>query len=149
MVESSFLRASEQGHMPGMVNRAFRMMAGTFASRVLGLLREVLTAGFFGATRSFDAFYVAYTLANLSRQLLAEGALSALFVPVFSRVQKRDGNAAALLLARQVLTILLVVGTTFVLISFFISPLLVAVISSRSEERRVGKECRSRWSPYH
>ena len=88
MVESSFLRASEQGHMPGMVNRAFRMMAGTFASRVLGLLREVLTAGFFGATRSLDAFYVAYTLANLSRD-------------------------------------------------------------DRSEERRVGKECRSRWSPYH
>lgn len=129
MVESSFLRASEQGHMPGMVNRAFRMMAGTFASRVLGLLREVLTAGFFGATRSLDAFYVAYTLANLSRQLLAEGALSASFVPVFSRVQKRDGNAAALLLARQVLTILLAVGTAFVLIGFFISPLLVAVIA--------------------
>ncbi|MDR1581012.1 MAG: murein biosynthesis integral membrane protein MurJ, partial [Synergistaceae bacterium] len=59
-----------------MVNRAMRMMAGTLASRVLGLLREVLTAAYFGATRTLDAYNVAYTLANLSRQLLAEGALS-------------------------------------------------------------------------
>ena len=66
MVESSFLRASEQGHMPGMVNRAFRMMAGTFASRVLGLLREVLTAGFFGATRSLDAFYIQLEIGRAS-----------------------------------------------------------------------------------
>lgn len=129
MVECPSSRFPEQGHMPGMVNRAFRMMAGTFTSRVLGLLREVLTAGFFGATRSLDAFYVAYTLANLSRQLLAEGALSASFVPVFSRVQQRDGDASALLLARQVLTVLLVACAVFVVIGFFASPFLVAAIA--------------------
>ena len=74
--------------MTRMVRHAFRMMLGTFASRVLGLVREMLTAAFFGATRQLDAFYVAYTLANLSRQLLAEGALSASFVPVFTRTRQ-------------------------------------------------------------
>ena len=59
-----------------MVRHALRMMVGTFASRILGLLREIITAALFGATRQLDAFLVAYTLANLSRQLLAEGALS-------------------------------------------------------------------------
>ena len=48
--------------MTRMVRHAFRMMLGTFASRVLGLVREMLTAAFFGATRQLDAFYVAYTM---------------------------------------------------------------------------------------
>lgn len=113
--------------MSGMVHRAMRMMAGTLTSRILGLLREVLTAGFFGATRSLDAFYISYNLANLSRQLLAEGALSASFVPVFSRVYARDGDDAARRLARQVLSILLVACTATVCIGIVASPLLVRI----------------------
>lgn len=77
-----------------MIRNALTMMIGTFSSRVLGLLREVITAAYFGAGRSLDAFFVAYTVANLGRQLLAEGALSASFVPVFSQVLERDGIAA-------------------------------------------------------
>ena len=49
-----------------MVRHAMLMMAGTLVSRVLRLAREVLVAAFFGATRTLDAFNVAYTLANLS-----------------------------------------------------------------------------------
>ena len=56
-----------------MIRNALTMMIGTFSSRVLGLLREVITAASFGAGRSLDAFFVAYTVANLGRQLLAEG----------------------------------------------------------------------------
>jgi putative peptidoglycan lipid II flippase len=110
-----------------MVGGALRMMAGTLASRVLGLLREVLTARFFGATRTLDAFYAAYTLANISRQLLAEGALSASFVPVFSRVQARDGHDAARRLARQVLSILLVACSLVVAVGVWVSPILVRI----------------------
>jgi putative peptidoglycan lipid II flippase len=105
------------------------MMIGTLASRVLGLLREILIAGFFGATRSLDAFYAAYTLANISRQLLAEGALSASFVPVFSRVHKRDGADGAERLARQTMTILLAVCLIVVLLGMFASPLLVRAVA--------------------
>ena len=118
--------------MTGMVGRALRMMAGTLTSRILGLLREILTASLFGATHSLDAFYVSYTLANLSRQLLAEGALSASFVPVFSRVHKRAGGTGekeSLLLARQVLSVLLVACTLVVLIGIALSPLLVRLIA--------------------
>lgn len=116
-------------NMSGMVHRAFRMMLGTLASRVLGLLREILTAGFFGATRSLDAFYVSYTLANLARQLLAEGALSASFVPVFSRVHKRDGDEASASLARQVMAILIVACVAVVALGILVSPLLVRIIA--------------------
>jgi len=116
-------------NMSGMVRSAFRMMLGTLTSRVLGLLREILTAGFFGATRSLDAFYVSYTLANLARQLLAEGALSASFVPVFSRVLKRDGGDAAARLARQVMAILVVLCLLVVVVGALASPALVRVIA--------------------
>jgi putative peptidoglycan lipid II flippase len=105
------------------------MMAGTLASRILGLLREIMVAAFFGATRTLDAFYVSYTLANLSRQLLAEGALSASFIPVFSRVHKRDGAESARTLARYVLSILLVACSAAVLIGIAASPALVRVIA--------------------
>ncbi|KUK42858.1 MAG: Integral membrane protein MviN, partial [Thermovirga lienii] len=53
-----------------MVRHSIKMMAGTFVSRILGLLREVLIASLFGATGKLDAFLVAYTLANLTRRLL-------------------------------------------------------------------------------
>ncbi len=112
-----------------MVRHALRMMVGTLASRVLGLVREMLVAALFGATRSLDAFYVAYTLANLSRQLLAEGALSASFVPVFSRVLADRGREAAHRLARQALSVLLIAGGTAVGIGVAASPLLVALMA--------------------
>lgn len=112
-----------------MVRHAGRMMVGTLASRVLGLLREVLTAALFGATRQLDAFFVAYTLANLSRQLLAEGALSASFVPVFSRTLTSEGKEGAHRLARQVLSVLLAATGAVVLLGIALSPLLVRVMA--------------------
>ena len=115
--------------MTGMTGRAMRMMAGTFASRALGLFREVLTARYFGATSLLDAFNAAYTLANLLRQLLAEGALSASFVPVFSRVHQRDGENAARSLARQAWAVLLIVCPVVVLLGIVASPLLIRVLA--------------------
>lgn len=112
-----------------MVRHAMRMMVGTFASRILGLLREIITAALFGATRQLDAFFVAYTLSNLSRQLLAEGALSAAFVPVFSRVVVEEGREKAAKLARQVTTVLLLAGGTAVTAGIFAAPILVRVMA--------------------
>jgi putative peptidoglycan lipid II flippase len=112
-----------------MVGRALRMMTGTLVSRVLGLAREVMVAALFGATRALDAFYISYTLANLARQLLAEGALSASFVPAFSRAYGRGGADSARELARGVLSILLVACSVVVLLGVLASPLLIRIIA--------------------
>ncbi|MDD4364342.1 MAG: lipid II flippase MurJ, partial [Synergistales bacterium] len=112
-----------------MVRHALTMMVGTLASRFLGLAREMLTAALFGATRRLDAFFIAYTLANLSRQLLAEGALSAAFVPVFSQTLARDGLGRSRRLARQAMTILAAAGILVVLACFFLAPLLVRLMA--------------------
>ncbi len=112
-----------------MIRNALVMMTGTFSSRVLGLLREVITAACFGAGRSLDAFFVAYTIANLGRQLLAEGALSAAFVPVFSQVLASDGKKRAESLARQALTVILIASSLVVGLGVLLSPQLTALIA--------------------
>src|ERR1700756_1770507 len=55
----------------------------TMASRVLGFIRDILTAAFLGAGPVADAFFVAQRLPNLFRSLFAEGAFSAAFVALF------------------------------------------------------------------
>lgn len=128
---------NKSDNLSGMVHHAMRMMAGTLASRVLGLMREMLTAALFGATKQLDAFYVAYTLANLSRQLLAEGALSASFVPVFSRTLANKGKDSARVLAKEALTVLLVGGVFVVVIGIIFAPVLVGIMAPgfAAEER--------------
>src|SRR5437773_11962667 len=81
------------------------------ASRVLGLVREVVFTTLFGASRELDAFIAAFRIPNLLRDLFAEGALSAAFVSTFSQKLEREGDAAAWQLANRVLNgLLLVLG---------------------------------------
>ncbi|MDQ7988017.1 MAG: murein biosynthesis integral membrane protein MurJ [Candidatus Dactylopiibacterium sp.] len=65
----------------------------TFASRILGLVREVLIANLFGAGLLTDAFNVAFRLPNLLRRLFAEGAFSQAFVPILAEYKSRRGDA--------------------------------------------------------
>jgi len=78
----------------------------TLVSRVLGLVRDVLMAGYFGMSLHMSAFVVAFTIPNLFRRLFGEGALSAAFVPVFMETRAREGEERAWLLARRVLSLL-------------------------------------------
>src|SRR5258708_31993946 len=65
--------------------RSFATVGGyTMASRVLGFVRDILTAAFLGAGPVADAFFIAQRLPNLFRSLFAEGAFNAAFVPLFA-----------------------------------------------------------------
>jgi len=75
-------------------------------SRVLGMVRDMLTARFFGTSLVISAFFVAFRIPNLFRALFGEGALSSAFVPVFMASRRNEGEAAAWLLARRVLTLI-------------------------------------------
>jgi putative peptidoglycan lipid II flippase len=94
------------------------------ASRVLGLARDVLYAGLFGAGDVMDAFTVAFRIPNLLRDLFAEGAMSAAFVPAFTRALNNEGREAAWALGRRIISLLLVVtGVVSVLGIVFAEPL--------------------------
>ena len=73
------------------------MALATGISRLLGLLRDVSIADRFGATGAYDAFLIAFFVPHFLRQLLAEGALSTAFVPLYTelRVSKEDADRFA------------------------------------------------------
>src|ERR1700751_5526552 len=75
------------------------------SSRVLGLIRETVFAGLFGAGRNLDAFLMAFRLPNLLRDLFAEGALSTAFITTFSKKIAVDGDQSAWRLANKVATL--------------------------------------------
>ena len=80
----------------------------TLASRVLGLVRDQVLAAFFGAGNEMDAFVVAFRIPNLVRDLFAEGAMSAAFVPAFTRELTLHGKRDAWRLGNNVLNTLLI-----------------------------------------
>jgi putative peptidoglycan lipid II flippase len=86
------------------------------ASRVLGLLRDVVYASLFGAGDQMDAFRVAFRIPNLVRDLFAEGAMSAAFVPTFTRRLTKEGRESAWRLGNLVISMLLVVTGAIALV---------------------------------
>ena len=99
--------------------------AATLASRVLGLVREQVLAALFGAGNEMDAFIVAFRIPNLVRDLFAEGAMSAAFVPVFTRSLTLHGKPATWRFGNNVLNTLLLVTSTLVVAGFFFARPLV------------------------
>jgi putative peptidoglycan lipid II flippase len=91
------------------MQRAVGVSAATMASRVLGLIRDLLFAALIGANRYSDAFVVAFRIPNLLRDLFAEGALSAAFVPTFAEYEHKHGRHVAYQLAGTLIAVVLVV----------------------------------------
>ncbi|MCI0485198.1 MAG: murein biosynthesis integral membrane protein MurJ [Blastocatellia bacterium] len=101
------------------------------ASRVLGLVREMAFAYFFGASKSiaYDAFLVAFRIPNMLRDLFAEGALSSAFVPVFSDYLVKHGKEEAFRLANRIATALILILGILVVLGIIFANQLVGVIA--------------------
>jgi putative peptidoglycan lipid II flippase len=98
-------------------------------SRVLGVVREQVFAALLGAGLHADAFQIGFRIPNLLRDLFAEGALSAAFVPTYTKALAEEGRDAAHRLASRLLTLLAVtLGAVVVLGIAFAGP-LVAVLA--------------------
>ena len=98
-------------------------------SRVLGLIREVIFAALFGASRNMDAFLTAFRAPNMLRDLFAEGALSTAFVTIFSKKIAAEGDASAWKLANKVATLTAVFMSAVTLVGVVIAPYLVALLA--------------------
>lgn len=84
-----------------LARRAGVVAGGTLVSRALGFAREAVLAAVF-PKEATDLFFLVFTIPNSLRMILAEGAVSAAVVPVFSEVRKKEGEEAAqLYLARM------------------------------------------------
>jgi len=102
--------------------------SATMTSRVLGYIRDGLFAGLFGAGFISDAFLVAYRIPNLLRDLLAEGALSSAFIPVFTEYLTKEGKESAWRLANLIFNVMLVVLSVIVIAGIIFSPVIVRVL---------------------
>jgi putative peptidoglycan lipid II flippase len=101
----------------------------TMASRVLGLVRDQVMAYLFGAGNAVDAYNVAFRIPNLVRDLFAEGAMSAAFVPTFTRYLARDGRAAAWRLGNNVVNALVLATAVLVALGFALTEPLVTLFA--------------------
>jgi putative peptidoglycan lipid II flippase len=100
----------------------------TMASRVLGVAREAVIAGIFGAGTAVDAFNVAFRIPNLLRDLFAEGAMTAAFVPTFTRTLTSRGREDAWRLGNLVINaLLLVTGAVVIVGMLFAAPITQAI----------------------
>lgn len=110
---------------PSGARGALTLMIGTLGSRVTGLLRISLLNQLFSQTIT-DAFNVAFKVPNLFRELLAEGALTNSFVPVYKSLPRVEARR----LTGALLSLLLFVNTILVLLAVWAAPLLVRLLLS-------------------
>src|SRR5438309_1074148 len=99
------------------------------SSRLLGLIREMVFAGLFGAGRNLDAFLMAFRLPNLLRDLFAEGALSTAFITTFSKKIAVEGDNSAWRLANKVATLTVVFMSAVTLLGILFAPQLIGVMT--------------------
>ena len=102
----------------------------TLASRVTGLVRDVLMSSAFGVSALTDAFYVAFRIPNLFRRVFGEGAFSQAFVPVLASTRTADGDAGAKRLVDRVGTLLLWTLVGLCIAGVIGAPLLVWALAS-------------------
>ncbi|MDQ6859919.1 MAG: murein biosynthesis integral membrane protein MurJ [Verrucomicrobiota bacterium] len=98
-------------------------------SRVLGLIREMVFAGLFGAGKNLDAFLMAFRVPNLLRDLFAEGALSTAFITTFSKRIATEGDESAWRLADKVATLTAIFMSVVTLLGILCAPQLIGLMT--------------------
>lgn len=114
----------------GKIARAAGLMSvATFISRILGYVKDMVLAKFFGATGSADVFFVAFRIPNLLRELFAEGSMSSAFVPVVTEYQSKHGREEANRLVRAAFIFILVFVGIICVLGIIFAPVIVTAIA--------------------
>ena len=105
------------------------MSVATFISRILGYVRDMIFALYFGATGTSDTFFAAFRIPNLLRELFAEGSMSSAFIPVLTEYRQKHGEDEANRLVKITFTFIIIVVGIICLLGIIFSPAIVAVIA--------------------
>lgn len=117
----------DEGHH---VQKAATIVGGaTLISRILGYVRDMVVAAFFGAGYYSDVFIAAFRVPNLLRRLFAEGSLTMAFIPVFTGYLTRRNERDAFGLARSALRLLTLISVGLTLLGILLAPLIVKGIA--------------------
>jgi putative peptidoglycan lipid II flippase len=121
--------------MSKMLKASGAMALATLTSRVLGMVREMVYAGFMGTTWVASAFLLAFQIPNLFRRLLGEGVLTAAFIPVFKEKEKLEGDAAMWRAANAVISGLILLTCAVVILGFLAVSVALALGHDRFTPR--------------
>jgi putative peptidoglycan lipid II flippase len=105
------------------------MSAATFISRILGFVRDMIFAVYFGATGLSDTFFAAFRIPNLLRELFAEGSMSSAFIPVLTEYHQKHGEEEAKRLVSITFTFIVIVVGIICIVGIFFAPALVTFIA--------------------
>ncbi len=133
--------------MSQMLKSSGAMGVATMTSRVLGLVREQVYFWFMGTGAVASAFVFAFTIPNLFRRLLGEGALTAAFIPIFKNKEKNEGEAEMWRAANAVISGL-VVASLFVVVLVMIGISIVLATMTLPENTRLMLELLRTMFPY-
>jgi putative peptidoglycan lipid II flippase len=100
----------------------------TLASRILGLVRDAVVAAFFEKSAT-DVFFVAFTIPNVLRQLLAEGALTTAFIPVFTEYKEKRLESEAREMLSSMVGVAAVVLSVVALAGILAAPWVVRLFA--------------------
>src|SRR3954462_12659675 len=109
----------------------------TGLSRILGLIREVVAAYYFGAAGKINAFTVAFQVPNLIRALVADAALSSAFVPVFTELQERGERQRAWRVAASLFWIVLLGLSALTAIFIVIAPWVIGLFGDPGGDKEL------------
>ncbi|MBN2332721.1 MAG: murein biosynthesis integral membrane protein MurJ [Deltaproteobacteria bacterium] len=114
----------------GNILRAAGIVSGaTFLSRILGFVRDMITAHYLGTSFTADAFFVAFRIPNLLRRLFGEGSLTASFIPVFSSYLAAGKKEEAKEIAQTALTLVAAILVLVTIAGICFSPLIISLIA--------------------
>jgi len=114
---------------PGLLRSSGVVGIMTMLSRVLGLVRDMVIARYFGAGAGADAFFVAFKIPNFLRRLFAEGAFSQAFVPVLSSYRENQDITEVRRLVNAVAGSLGLILLAVTLVAMVGAPVLTAVFA--------------------
>jgi putative peptidoglycan lipid II flippase len=103
--------------------------AATLVSRILGFLRDLVIARGFGAGPGTDAFFVAFRLPNLLRRLVAEGAVSSAFIPVFTEYATKRSRTDHLQMLRAVTGLMLALLGAITMAGIVAAPWILRIMA--------------------
>ncbi|HQG09142.1 MAG TPA: murein biosynthesis integral membrane protein MurJ [Candidatus Pacearchaeota archaeon] len=106
---------------------AFIMMVAIFLSRFLGLIRDRLLAGAFGASIDLDIYYAAFKIPDLIYSIIFAGGILVSFLPIFSEYQKKN-QAEAWKITNSILNLFIILYAVFFIVFFIFSPDLITLL---------------------
>lgn len=101
----------------------------TLLSRVLGMVRDMVVAAYFGSSPAADAFFIAFKIPNFMRRLFAEGAFAQAFVPVLSEYRAQRSLAEVKQLVDRVAGTLGLTLTALTALGVVASPYLIMLFA--------------------